>query len=128
MIVGLESKKITRAGDLVTALDDFSIGDKVSLTIQRGVGQQQVRHTQIEGLDIERGSGLAVIPVQWICGCDCSFALLRCGCLHEFISLSACVHMTTQLDFYLSRLLMSPRLLQGPEELQIPIVLEEATS
>ncbi len=53
VIVGLEGKKITRASDLVTALDDFSIGDKVSLTIQRGVGQQQVRHKPLEA---SRGS------------------------------------------------------------------------
>ncbi|KAK9864150.1 hypothetical protein WJX84_010087 [Apatococcus fuscideae] len=41
VIIGLEDRKVTRAGDLVSALDDFSIGDTVSLTVQRGVGQQQ---------------------------------------------------------------------------------------
>ena len=40
--MGVEGRRINRAGDLVAALDDFSIGDKVSLTVQRGVGQQQV--------------------------------------------------------------------------------------
>ena len=42
VIIGLEGRKVTRAGDLVIALDDFNIGDTVSLTVQRGVGQQQV--------------------------------------------------------------------------------------
>ena len=40
VIIGVEDKKIMRAGDLVAALDDFDIDQTVSLTIMRGVGQQ----------------------------------------------------------------------------------------
>ncbi|KAK9867103.1 hypothetical protein WJX84_002755 [Apatococcus fuscideae] len=47
VIIGVEDKKIMRAGDLVAALDDFDIDQTVSLTIMRGVGQQAPQEMKV---------------------------------------------------------------------------------
>ncbi|KAK9908391.1 hypothetical protein WJX75_007197 [Coccomyxa subellipsoidea] len=41
VIIGLDSRPVTKPGDLALALDDCSVGDKIVLTVQRGVGNSQ---------------------------------------------------------------------------------------
>ena len=42
VIVGINDVKVTKASDLARALDDLKVGDKVSLTAQRGAENSQV--------------------------------------------------------------------------------------
>lgn len=92
VIIGLEGRKVTRAGDLVIALDDFNIGDTVSLTVQRGVGQQQVSFSD-NCLDVAH-LGLCCIQLKYLLGphmaSDCHVQQLtgrHTRLLHAWVSL-----------------------------------------
>ncbi|CAL8469139.1 g8680 [Coccomyxa elongata] len=41
VITAVDSRPVTKPGDLALALDDYSVGDKIVLTVQRGVGDSQ---------------------------------------------------------------------------------------
>ena len=42
VITGINARKVTRAADLAIALDDFKVGDKVTLKVRRGEEGSQV--------------------------------------------------------------------------------------
>lgn len=42
VIVGLNDYKVAKPGDLARALDDFKVGDRVTLRVQRGAEASQV--------------------------------------------------------------------------------------
>ena len=42
VITGINGRKVTKAADLAIALDDFKVGDKVSLRVRRGEEGSQV--------------------------------------------------------------------------------------
>ena len=42
VITGINGRKVTKAADLAIALDDFKVGDKVTLKVRRGEEGSQV--------------------------------------------------------------------------------------
>jgi len=42
VITGINARKVTKAADLAIALDDFKVGDKVTLKVRRGEEGSQV--------------------------------------------------------------------------------------
>ena len=42
VIIGINGRKVTKAADLAIALDDFKVGDKVTLKVRRGEEGSQV--------------------------------------------------------------------------------------